>query len=861
MAWDRRRRINHDAIADYLHRRAVRFSQKLKKQSTYEKFVWDKKIQRDVLDLEGDLDLYFSIEAEMKRQRLRQSEIDGLRRRRDERMKKRMLFLSHQNKHNNSPPISDSDSDPHENEDFAPPKSVTTPPHEDDDSSEEDKGLRKPRFVYRVQTGYEWNKYNRTHYDHDSPPPKFVQGYKFDVYYPDLVHPPTYQVLKDGDSVDTCILRFHGGPPYQDLAFRVVNGGDWDHSSKRGFRCTFEGGVLRLYFNFKRCRRQIQRQSEIDRLRKRRDERMKKRILFLFDQNKSEEEIQQHNSPILSENEEFQAAAPPNMRMMMIHQTTTKLKAEIHLMAPTYQVLKDGDSVNTCILRFDGGLPKSVTTPPHEDDDSSEEDKGLRKPRFVYRVQNGYEWNKYNRTHYDHDSPPPKFVQGYKFDVYYPDLVHQSKAPTYQVLKDGDSVDTCILRFHGGPPYQDLAFRVVNGGDWDHSSKRGFRCTCEGGLLRLYFNSKRCSCFLAKLQQIVLRNLIWIKRNNSGMGGRGLEAGGGRSNFNRLHCTGWIEMGANRSSNQAQNSFTPLHLDEFPPFAPSKSGAKNRESENHPKSNAEITVAKFVDFTVAAAENDETAESLSQDDSRSACIYIMSDNAMYEDYDTIMNEHEENDYEEKIYEVISQNHANLIDIQQPSPLIYPPTDTLTAAIDEVTGWRREHERGGNKGTVFSPIPFEPDSLSGTATEQEAVSQGKGSLGILSAAMQALLSGSLKPLYQPADGATWDPDGRMILLSFSESSTLGSIYFASKPPSLVKDQKTWALSSAIVLFCWLTDAHLIPVELPEIKSLTDSQVIEKIAWDASGERLAISYRDGDELYKVDSFGALGTVRSQ
>ncbi|CAA0832882.1 Aladin [Striga hermonthica] len=78
------------------------------------------------------------------------------------------------------------------------------------------------------------------------------------------------------------------------------------------------------------------------------------------------------------------------------------------------------------------------------------------------------------------------------------------------------------------------------------------------------------------------------------------------------------------------------------------------------------------------------------------------------------------------------------------------------------------------------------------------------------------------------GATWDPDGRMILLSFSESSALGSIHFSSKPPSL--------------------DAHLIPVELPEIKSLTDSQVIEKIAWDASGERLAVSYRDGDELCK-------------
>ncbi|KAF3441416.1 hypothetical protein FNV43_RR15330 [Rhamnella rubrinervis] len=78
------------------------------------------------------------------------------------------------------------------------------------------------------------------------------------------------------------------------------------------------------------------------------------------------------------------------------------------------------------------------------------------------------------------------------------------------------------------------------------------------------------------------------------------------------------------------------------------------------------------------------------------------------------------------------------------------------------------------------------------------------------------------------GATWDPDGRMILLAFSESSTLGSIHFASKPPSL--------------------DAHLLPIELPEIMSLTNSQGIEKIAWDASGERLAVSFKGGDDLYR-------------
>ncbi|CAL9149169.1 unnamed protein product [Musa acuminata subsp. burmannicoides] len=77
------------------------------------------------------------------------------------------------------------------------------------------------------------------------------------------------------------------------------------------------------------------------------------------------------------------------------------------------------------------------------------------------------------------------------------------------------------------------------------------------------------------------------------------------------------------------------------------------------------------------------------------------------------------------------------------------------------------------------------------------------------------------------GATWDPEGRMILISFSESVTLGSIHFASRPPSL--------------------DAHLVPVELPEIVSLTGSRGIEKVTWDASGERLALSYKDGDDMY--------------
>lgn len=78
------------------------------------------------------------------------------------------------------------------------------------------------------------------------------------------------------------------------------------------------------------------------------------------------------------------------------------------------------------------------------------------------------------------------------------------------------------------------------------------------------------------------------------------------------------------------------------------------------------------------------------------------------------------------------------------------------------------------------------------------------------------------------GATWDPDGHIILIAFSGSLTLGSIHFSSKPPSL--------------------DSHLLPVDLPEITTMTGSEGIEKIAWDASGERLAVSYKGGDDNYK-------------
>lgn len=112
-----------------------------------------------------------------------------------------------------------------------------------------------------------------------------------------------------------------------------------------------------------------------------------------------------------------------------------------------------------------------------------------RKPKFFNKVKTGYEWNKYNQTHYDIDNPPPKIVQGYKFNIFYPDLIDKTKTPQYFIEKS-DSPDFVILRFHAGPPYLDIAFKIVNK-EWEYSHKKGFKSLFTNGTLHLWFNFKR----------------------------------------------------------------------------------------------------------------------------------------------------------------------------------------------------------------------------------------------------------------------------------------------------------------------------------------------------------------------------------
>ncbi|CAF1085442.1 unnamed protein product [Brachionus calyciflorus] len=113
-----------------------------------------------------------------------------------------------------------------------------------------------------------------------------------------------------------------------------------------------------------------------------------------------------------------------------------------------------------------------------------------RKPRYYNRVHTGYDWNQYNKKHYDMDNPPPKTVQGYKFNIFYPDLIDKTKTPKYSITVCQDNKDFAILRFHAGPPYEDVAFKIVNR-EWDISYRHGFRNQFQNGIYQLWFHFRK----------------------------------------------------------------------------------------------------------------------------------------------------------------------------------------------------------------------------------------------------------------------------------------------------------------------------------------------------------------------------------
>lgn len=170
----------------------------------------------------------------------------------------------------------------------------------------------KPRYYTRVFKSYDWNKYNQAHYTSDNPPPKYTQGYKFRIFYPQLQAQgsnvvPSFKLIQ----IDPKILakfkapedlndyeyivfssneRLHVGdmsahtskkfkkspilssgtsddiigqaivktsqsktPIYRDLVFRIVKK-DWEANHKFGFKCFYDDGIFYLDFHFKKLR-------------------------------------------------------------------------------------------------------------------------------------------------------------------------------------------------------------------------------------------------------------------------------------------------------------------------------------------------------------------------------------------------------------------------------------------------------------------------------------------------------------------------------------------------------------------------------------------------------------------------------
>ena len=113
----------------------------------------------------------------------------------------------------------------------------------------------KPRYANKKILGFDWNKHNQAHYDNINLPPKTVSGYRFNIFYPNLVDktktPKFY--LQRSETPDMCIIRFESGAPYEDVAFKIINR-EWNTRQKGDFLNVFDKGVLKLYFKFKRFR-------------------------------------------------------------------------------------------------------------------------------------------------------------------------------------------------------------------------------------------------------------------------------------------------------------------------------------------------------------------------------------------------------------------------------------------------------------------------------------------------------------------------------------------------------------------------------------------------------------------------------
>jgi hypothetical protein len=63
---------------------------------------------------------------------------------------------------------------------------------------------------------------------------------------------------------------------------------------------------------------------------------------------------------------------------------------------------------------------------------------------------------------------------GYKFNIFYPDLIDRAQTPKYTITKLKDEPGFALIRFSVGPPYEDIAFKVIDK-RWEMGRFSGYR--------------------------------------------------------------------------------------------------------------------------------------------------------------------------------------------------------------------------------------------------------------------------------------------------------------------------------------------------------------------------------------------------
>ncbi|KNA19048.1 hypothetical protein SOVF_065250 isoform A [Spinacia oleracea] len=581
----RKKKVSEEEIKEYLakkaQKKAMRVAKKLKTHTVSgysnesnpfgdanlnEKFVWRKKIERDVCD--GVPMEEFTVKAEKKRQKDRMSEIEKVKKRREERAlekaqrEEEMILLQRERSRAEADDFEKKEEEFHFDqskvrsrirlrEGRTKPIDVLTKYL--DDSDEFDVELDEPYMVFKGLTVKEIEELHddiKLHLGLDRATPTHVEYWEAlmvvcewelgESRRKDAIdrarvrgeQPPAELLAEERgmhSSIETDVRNFLEGKSYKDLVELQAQIESEMRSGKAKVVEYWEAVVKRLHiYKAKACLKEIHAKllrKHLHRLEQPLQDENVKSEEEKIEEEESEEEVKvcldarafspepiiTHEeaqeseaedgsfSPQLLHSEDTEEAIDPEedrvilerKRLAVIEEQRAK---EAMASKPRAQpeddlevrarkvmgVVEDGDAV------FGAGAEINLDSQVYWWHDKYRP----RKPKYFNRVHTGYEWNKYNQTHYDHDNPPPKIVQGYKFNIFYPDLVDKIKAPTYFIEKDGDSSETCIIRFHAGPPYEDIAFRIVNK-EWEYSHKKGYKCTFERGILHVYFNFKR----------------------------------------------------------------------------------------------------------------------------------------------------------------------------------------------------------------------------------------------------------------------------------------------------------------------------------------------------------------------------------